>query len=166
MADDAPASVESTLEAAVSGGFDRPGFAHFNGKSEGNRHRGSLSRRATKRLLIATTGCRSNECWPTAGAVGAGPRPGSRSGPGEAGAGPAGRGRDGAMALRSTAAGFIEARELLRTIQGAKGVKGGWILEAALGRHRQEVTVDEVQRKPHSALSHVATIGLSGDIAR
>lgn len=70
------------------------------------------------------------------------------------------------MALRSTAAGFIEARELLRTIQGAKGVKGGWILEAALGRHRQEVTVDEVQGRPHSALSHVATIGLSGDIAR
>lgn len=67
------------------------------------------------------------------------------------------------MALRSTAAGFIEARELLRTIQG---VKGGWILEAALGRHRQEVTVDEVQGRPHSALSHVATIGLSGDIAR
>src|SRR6218665_2524515 len=190
MADDAPASVESTLEAAVSGGFDRPGFAHFNGKSEGNRHRGSLSRRATKRLLIATTGCRSNECWPTAGAVGAGPGPGSSSAPGKAGPMPVvpcpaarcghpawpatvrararrmTRCRDGAMALRSTAAGFIEARELLRTIQGAKGVKGGWILEAALGRHRQEVTVDEVQGRPHSALSHVATIGLSGDIAR
>src|SRR6218665_2213711 len=61
---------------------------------------------------------------------------------------------------------YLEARELLRTIQGAKGVKGGWILEAALGRHRQEVTVDEAQGRPHSALSHVATIGLSGDIAR
>jgi len=71
--------------------------------------------------------------------------------------------RDGAMALRSTAAGFIEARELLGTMQG---VKGCWILEAALGRHRQEVTVDEAQGRPHSALSHVATIWLSGDITR
>src|SRR6218665_2274286 len=166
MADDAPASVESTLEAAVSGGFDRPGFAHFNGKSGGNRHRGSLSRRVTKRLLIATTGCRSNGCWPTAGAVDAGPGRGPAVSRGRQGRYPGPRrtgGRDGAMALRSTAAGFIEARELLRTIQG---VKGGWILEAALGRHRQEVTVDEVQGRPHSALSHVATIGLSGDIAR
>src|SRR6218665_733340 len=224
MADDAPASVESTLEAAVSGGFDRPGFAHVNGKSEGNRHRGSLSRRATKRLLIATTGCRSNGCWPGQWQPGAAAaagvdrtdrrgRPGTgawgrrRAGRTTAGAGGAGpgrgpvvrRGRHRADARQDGSAGgaprparhragarpahdalpgwrhgtalngsglYLEARELLRTIQGAKGVKGGWILEAALGRHRQEVTVDEAQGRPHSALSHVATIGLSGDIAR
>src|SRR6218665_3856421 len=61
---------------------------------------------------------------------------------------------------------YLEARELLRTIQGAKGVKGGWILEAGLGRHRQGGTGDEGPGRTHSALSHVATIGLSGDIAR
>src|SRR6218665_3937591 len=215
MADDAPASVESPLEAAVSGGFDRPGFAHFNGKSGGNRHRGSLSRRATKRLLIATPGCRSNGCWPgqwqpgaaadagvdrtdrsglqgtgawgrrragrtTAGGAGAGAGRGAvgrrgrdkGGGPQEGSAGGAARPAHDALpgwrhgtALNGSGL-YLEARELLRTIQGAKGVKGGWILEAALGRHRQEVTVDEAQGRPHSALSHVATIGLSGDIAR
>jgi transposase-like protein len=48
--------------------------------------------------------------------------------------------RDADMALRWTAAGFLEAQKSFRKIQGVKNL---WILEAALGRGIEQAHVDE-----------------------
>ena len=48
--------------------------------------------------------------------------------------------RDAGMALRWTAAGFLEAQKSLRKIQGVKDL---WILKVALGRPTKQVHVDE-----------------------
>jgi len=47
--------------------------------------------------------------------------------------------RDAAMALRWTAAGFLEAQKSFRRIQGVKDL---WILQAALGRSTKQAHVD------------------------
>lgn len=47
------------------------------------------------------------------------------------------------MALRWTAAGFLEAQKSFRKIQGIKEL---WILKAALGRLDKQAHVDEVKR--------------------
>jgi putative transposase len=51
--------------------------------------------------------------------------------------------RDAAMALRWTAAGFLEAQKSFRKIQGIKDL---WILKAALGRLDKQAHVDELKR--------------------
>jgi transposase-like protein len=51
--------------------------------------------------------------------------------------------QDAAMALRWTAAGFLEAQKSFRKIQGIKEL---WILKAALGRLDKQAHVDEVKR--------------------
>lgn len=48
--------------------------------------------------------------------------------------------RDADMALRWTAAGFLEAQKSFRKIQGVKDL---WILKTALGRHAKQDRVDE-----------------------
>ena len=48
--------------------------------------------------------------------------------------------RDGAMALRWAAAGFLEAEKSFRRIQGVKDL---WILKTALGRRIKKMNVDE-----------------------
>jgi hypothetical protein len=50
--------------------------------------------------------------------------------------------RDADMALRWTAAGFIEAQKSFRKIQG---IKDFWILKAALGRLEKLAHVDEAK---------------------
>ena len=50
--------------------------------------------------------------------------------------------RDANMALRWTAAGFIEAQKSFRKIQGIKDL---WILNAALGRTEKQAHVDEAK---------------------
>ena len=50
--------------------------------------------------------------------------------------------RNADMALRWTAAGFIEAQKSFRKIQGIKDL---WILKAALGRTEKQAHVDEVK---------------------
>ena len=46
------------------------------------------------------------------------------------------------MALRWTAAGFLEAQKSFRKIQGIKDL---WILKAALGRPDKQVRVDSAK---------------------
>jgi putative transposase len=50
--------------------------------------------------------------------------------------------QDTDMALRWTAAGFLEAQKSFRKIQGIKDL---WILTAALGRADKQAHVDEVK---------------------
>jgi hypothetical protein len=52
--------------------------------------------------------------------------------------------RDADMALRWTAAGFIEAQKSFRKIQGVRDL---WILQAALGRKTAQINdVDEPRK--------------------
>ena len=51
--------------------------------------------------------------------------------------------RDAHMALRWTAAGFIEAEKAFRKIQGIKDL---WILKAALKRPTKQAHVDEPRK--------------------